>query len=191
MICKKPRLAVFASGTGSNFHAMLRDKDLKNHIVLLVSDCPGAKVIDIAKKYYIPTFVFNPKDYEHKAVYEQKIKEYIEQKEVDLMILAGYMRLIGETLLTPYEGRIVNVHPSYLPQFPGKDAVGQALRARVSKTGVTIHYVDSGIDTGPIIAQEEVSISPEDTLETLTRKIQKVEHRLYPKVIKQLMEAIG
>lgn len=185
---KKVKLAVFASGTGSNFHAMLKDKALRNHIALLISDRPGARAIEIAKRYEIPTFVFNPKDFKNKVAYENQIKQEIDSRKIDLLILAGYMRLIGKTLLSVYEGRIINIHPSYLPNFPGKDAIGQALRAEVDTTGVTIHYVDSGMDTGPIISQEEVLITKEDTLESLTRKIQAVEHRLYPKVIKQLME---
>src|SRR5690625_1557627 len=185
---KTVKLAVFASGTGSNFHAILKDKSLRKHIALLISDRPGARAIEIAKRYEIPTFVFNPKDFKNKIAYEEQIKQEIDSREIDLMILAGYMRLIGDTLLSVYEGKIINIHPSYLPNFPGKDAIGQALRAEVDTTGVTIHYVDSGMDTGPIISQEEVLITKEDTLESLTRKIQAVEHRLYPKVIKQLME---
>lgn len=118
------------------------------------------------------------------------IAEKLQDLEVEWIFLAGYMRLIGETLLSQYEGRIVNIHPSLLPDFPGKDAIGQAYRAGVSKTGVTIHYVDEGMDTGPIIAQEEIERLPEETEEQLKTRIQAVEHRLYPNVINQLMQNV-
>src|SRR5699024_5414623 len=98
------------------------------------------------------------------------------------------MRLIGPTLLNAYEGKIINIHPSLLPKFPGLDAIGQAYRAKVKKTGVTIHYVDEGMDTGPIIAQEDVPIFPEDSLEQLENRIHEVEHRLYPQVIQSLIK---
>jgi len=182
------KLAVFASGTGSNFLAMLEDEGIKDKIELLVSDKPDAKAIQTAKEYGISFFSFDPKDYENKAAYEREIKDLLQDKAINFIILAGYMRLIGHTLLSVYEGKIINVHPSDLPNFPGKDAIGQALRAKVKETGVTIHYVDAGMDTGPIIAQEKVAIQEEDSLETLMARIQDVEHRLYPKVIKQLME---
>ena len=185
---KRPKLAVFASGRGSNFEAMLKDEELREHIVLLVCDVPNAKVVDIANEYGVDSFVFEPKQYPNKASYEQEIQRQIEGKDVELIVLAGYMLIIGETLLIKYEGKIMNVHPSYLPAFPGKDAIGQAMRAKASSTGVTVHFVDSGIDTGPIIEQEKVDIDAKDTLQSLTEKIQRVEHRLYPKVIKQVME---
>lgn len=185
---QKVKIAVFASGTGTNFLAMLKDQDIKDSIELLVSDRPGARAIETAKEHNVATFVFDPKEYEKKSSYESLIKQEIKKLDIDLIILAGYMRLIGTTLLSAYEGRIINIHPSYLPEFPGLDAVGQALRAKVDRTGVTIHYVDSGMDTGPIISQQEIPISENDTLESLTAKIQGVEHKLYPKVIKQLME---
>ena len=97
------------------------------------------------------------------------------------------MRIVGKTILNIFEGQIVNIHPSLLPEFPGKDAIGQAFEAGVTKTGVTIHYIDEGIDTGPIIAQQELKILPEDTRETLQTRIQKIEHEIYPKIIQQLM----
>jgi phosphoribosylglycinamide formyltransferase 1 len=98
------------------------------------------------------------------------------------------MRLIGEVLLQSYEGRIVNIHPSYLPAFPGKDAVGQALEANVGETGVTVHYVDSGMDTGPIIEQVKIPVLPGDTREMLQERIQKAEHQLYPAIINKLLQ---
>ncbi|WP_339183861.1 phosphoribosylglycinamide formyltransferase [Oceanobacillus sp. FSL W7-1293] len=186
----KQRVSVFASGTGSNFDAMMLDEKIASSIVLLVCDKPGAAVIKKAQGYGVETLVAEPKRYASKQEYEKVIAEKLQDLEVEWIFLAGYMRLIGETLLSQYEGRIVNIHPSLLPDFPGKDAIGQAYRAGVSKTGVTIHYVDEGMDTGPIIAQEEIERLPEETEEQLKTRIQAVEHRLYPNVINQLMQNI-
>src|SRR5690625_7500656 len=143
-------IAVFASGTGSNFHAIVQDEHLRKNVKLLVCDQPGAKVIETAKKYHVPSFIFEVKDFPDKTAYEQRISEELRQKDINFIVLAGYMRIVGETLVATYEGKMINIHPSYLPDFPGKDAVGQAIRAKVKRTGVTIHYVDAGIDTGSI-----------------------------------------
>lgn len=186
----KQRVSVFASGTGSNFDAMMLDEKIASSIVLLVCDKPGAAVIQKAQGYGVETLIVEPKRYASKQEYENVIAEKLQGLEVEWIFLAGYMRLIGETLLSQYEGRIVNIHPSLLPDFPGKDAIGQAYRADVSKTGVTIHYVDEGMDTGPIIAQEEIERLPGETEEQLKTRIQAVEHRLYPNVINQLMQNV-
>ena len=136
-------------------------------------------------------FVFNARDYHSKADFEQEMVTLLHENEVEFIVLAGYMRLIGTTLLKEYKGRIVNIHPSLLPAFPGKDALGQALAAGVSTTGVTVHFVDEGMDTGPIIAQEEVTLQIEETTESLQEKIHEVEHRLYPSVLQKLLAQGG
>lgn len=184
------KIAVFASGNGSNFQVLLdavNKGDFQAEVSLLVCDCPGAFVIDRAEKAAVPLFVFNTKEFKDKAEYESQILALLKQRNVEWIILAGYMRLIGTTLLQAYEGKIVNIHPSLLPAFPGKDAVGQALEAGVKETGVTVHYVDAGMDTGEVIAQEAVEIIPSETRESLQAKIQKVEHKLYPTVVKTLL----
>ncbi|WP_156645603.1 phosphoribosylglycinamide formyltransferase [Lentibacillus sp. JNUCC-1] len=174
------RAAVFASGTGSNFQAIAACPDLACDVALLVCDRPGAGVIDLAKKLGVPAFVINRDDFVSKTDFEKAILRELEVYKIDWVFLAGYMRLIGSVLLDEWEGRIVNIHPSLLPAFPGKDGIGDAFRAGAAETGVTIHYVDSGMDTGEIIAQEKVPILPEDTEVTLKQRIQQVEHRLYP-----------
>lgn len=184
-------IAVFASGSGSNFEKLVAASRKQNwHIPIsvLICDKPGAKVIERAKRLGIPFYVFPPKEYEHKVAFEQDILEVLKRYHVSWIVLAGYMRLIGTTLLTAYPRKIVNLHPSLLPAFPGLDAIGQAYRHPVKVTGVTVHYVDEGLDTGPIIAQEAVKIEEKDTLETLTEKIHQVEHQLYPKVVYQLIQ---
>ncbi|WP_239256593.1 phosphoribosylglycinamide formyltransferase [Listeria ilorinensis] len=180
-------LAVFASGTGSNFQALVDDPAIFPAIKLLVCDKKTAAVIGRAEQAGIPVFVFAAKEYADKASFEQEILDELAYYSIDLCVLAGYMRLIGPTLLGAFQNRIVNLHPSLLPVFPGKDAIGQAYRAQVKETGVTAHFVDSGMDTGPVIAQEKIAIEKEDTMETLTEKIHRVEHRFYPAVVKQLM----
>ncbi|WHY86736.1 phosphoribosylglycinamide formyltransferase [Neobacillus novalis] len=183
-------IAVFASGSGSNFQAileMVQEGKLEANISLLVCDKQGAYVTERAKEAGIPAFVFCAKDYLSKADYEAEIAMLLKDNNVDLIVLAGYMRLIGSTLLKEYEGRIVNIHPSLLPAFPGKDAIGQALAAKANWSGVTIHFVDEGMDTGPIIVQERVRIAKNETHESLQRKIQVIEHKLYPEILQMLM----
>lgn len=183
------KIAVFASGSGSNFQAIIdavKENQLSCEVVMLVCDKPGAYCIERAEQAGVPTFVISPKDFASKAAYEQEILRELSANEVEFVILAGYMRLIGETLLSAFERRIINIHPSLLPAFPGKDAIGQAFNAKVKVTGVTIHYVDEGMDTGPIIAQQAVTVDEEDTRESLQVKIQAVEHSLYPSVIEKI-----
>ncbi|KGX90237.1 phosphoribosylglycinamide formyltransferase [Pontibacillus halophilus JSM 076056 = DSM 19796] len=184
-------IAVFGSGRGTNFDAIFKavnKGEITAKIGLVVSDKPDAPIVEKATEGQIPVFVFQAKNYESKAEYEAEILASLRHFEVDWVVLAGYMRLIGETLLRAYEGRIINLHPSYLPQFKGKDAVGQALAAGVSETGVTVHYVDAGMDTGPIIEQRRVSVEVEETHASLTAKIQAIEHDLYPAVIQTLVK---
>jgi phosphoribosylglycinamide formyltransferase 1 len=183
-------IAVFASGSGSNFQAIadaVQAKQLSANISLLICDNPGAYVIERARAAEVPLFVFNAKDYGNKADYEAEISLLLKNKNVDIIVLAGYMRLIGPTLLGEYQGRIINIHPSLLPEFPGKDAIGQALAAGVKWSGVTIHYVDEGMDTGPVIVRERVKIEDNETRESLQWKIQNVEHKLYPSILQMLL----
>ncbi|MFS1514214.1 phosphoribosylglycinamide formyltransferase [Chengkuizengella sp. SCS-71B] len=185
------RIAVFASGSGSNFQAILdhvNQQKLDIHIELLVCDRPGAKVIERAEKAGIPVFVFRPKDYISREMYEQEIVNELQKKQIDLIVLAGYMRLVTDTLVKPYYGKMINIHPSLLPAFTGLDAIGQAYKYGVKVTGVTVHFVDNGMDTGPIIKQEPVDIHEKDTIEELEQNIHKVEHLIYPEVIELIAE---
>lgn len=185
---EKIKAAVFASGSGSNFQVIVDDQDLPCEIALLVCDQKDAYVIERAKAAGVEVFTFEAKAYPSKQAYEEEIVELLREKEITWIFFAGYMRLAGETLLQAYEGRIVNIHPSLLPAFPGKDAIGQAFRASVPETGVTIHFVDEGMDTGPVIEQTAVPVLPDDTIETLAQRIHQAEHKLYPKVIKELLQ---
>jgi phosphoribosylglycinamide formyltransferase-1 len=187
-------IAVFASGSGSNFQAIIdaiQEGKLDVKVSLLVCDQPNAFVIERAKNAGIPSFVFQAKQYSGKEEYEKEIILELKKRDIEFVVLAGYMRLIGSVLLNEYQGRIVNIHPSLLPAFPGKDATGQAIRAGVKSSGVTIHYVDEGMDTGPIIAQESVAIEDNETSESLQTKIHAIEHKLYPAVLQALIAEGG
>lgn len=181
-------IAVFASGSGSNFEALVQKarEDEVYHVELLVCDQPEASVVDKAKRLGIEVFAFRAKDYPNKATFEAAILQKLHAKSIKWCVLAGYMRLVGPTLLKAYEGKILNIHPSLLPAFPGKDAIGQALEANVRVTGVTVHFVDEGMDTGPIVEQAPVKV--EGDRANLQRAIQQVEHELYPAVVKQCIK---
>jgi phosphoribosylglycinamide formyltransferase 1 len=185
------RIAVFASGSGSNFQALvgaIRDRGINASIELVVCDKPSAYVLERAKHFNIETYTFRPKDYPSREAYEQEIVAKLEQMGIDLIVLAGYMRIITNVLVEPYYGRMINIHPSLLPVFPGINGIGQALEYGVKITGVTVHFVDGGMDTGPIIAQHAVEVQDDDTEETLGARIHKVEHELLPKVVGWIAE---
>ena len=186
-------IAIFASGTGSNFlaiHNAIKQKELNCNLALVVSDRPKSKAIENATLRNLNTFSFTPKNYNDKEAYELDILTKLEEHNIDLIVLAGYMRLIGPTILNKFENRILNIHPSLLPLYKGKDAVGQALLDNAKETGVTVHYVDSGMDTGNVIMQESLEIYPNETRESLETRIHKIEHKLYVKVIKKVIEEL-
>ena len=188
------KIAIFASGNGSNFQVLaeaVAEGALNASIEWLICDQPDAYCIERAKQWNIPVFSFQPRDYPTKEDFEKEILRHLQMKEVDLLVLAGYMRLIGPVLLTAYPNQIINIHPSLLPSFPGKNAVLQAIEAGVRITGVTVHYVDQGMDTGPIIVQRAIPIEKGENAEDLHKKIQQVEHDLYPRIIEQICSEQG
>ncbi|GAE92329.1 phosphoribosylglycinamide formyltransferase [Gracilibacillus boraciitolerans JCM 21714] len=188
------KIAIFASGTGSNYDAIVeatKNGRLDAVVALLVCDKPNAKVVEKANENGTPTFVFDPKQYRNKQMFEAKLVEVLQEETIDWIVLAGYMRLIGDTLLQPFEGKIINIHPSLLPSFPGLDAIGQAFEAGVKVSGVTIHYVDEGMDTGKIIAQQAVNLNENMTRAELQKAIQQVEHKLYPATLQKLITRGG
>ena len=184
------RLAIFASGTGSNFVAIAKACEsgvLDARVAVMVCDKPGAPVIDRAREMDIETFVFSPNDYAGKAAYEAEIVRLLDSLKVDLVCLAGYMRLIGPTLLERYGGRIINIHPSLLPAFKGAHAVEDAVAYGVKVYGITIHWVDETLDGGRIIAQEAFPYEGCDPDE-VHRIGQKIEHRLYVETINKILK---
>lgn len=181
-------IAVFASGSGSNFQAIaeaIEQQEIHAKIELVITDKPDAYVIKRAESKGIPVFVVRPKEYASKEAYEMEILTVLREKKVEWLVLAGYMRLIGATLLSAYPSKIVNIHPSLLPSFPGKDAIGQAMSHGVKVTGVTVHYVDEGMDTGSIIMQKAVEVI-EGNVEKTEAAIHAVEHDVYKKSLQLL-----
>ncbi|CAM3665671.1 phosphoribosylglycinamide formyltransferase [Cohnella lubricantis] len=185
------RVAVFASGSGSNFQALaeaVRDGGIPAEIALLVCDKPAAPVVRRAETLGVPTYLFDPKSYASREAYEEEIVGRLREEGVELIVLAGYMRIITDVLVKPYDGRMINVHPSLLPAFPGMRAVRQALEHGVKVAGATVHFVDGGLDSGPILAQKAVEIRGDDTEETLTARIHAIEHELLPQAVRWIAE---
>lgn len=181
------RIAVFASGSGSNLQAILdaidREEIKGGRVELVISDREDAYALERARSRSIPTRVFKPKDYANREAMDRDIVEYLNKYRIDLVVLAGYMRLLTPYFVSAYKDRILNIHPALLPAFPGAHGVRDALEYGVKVSGCTIHLVDEGVDTGPIILQEAVPVYPQDTEKTLHQRIQILEHRLYPRVI--------
>lgn len=186
---KKTRLAVFASGSGSNYEAIVeacRDGRIDAEVVLLVCDKPGAKVLERAKRYGTESYAFTPKDFESREAYESVIADMLDERGVDFVCLAGYMRIVGKVLLSRYEQRIVNIHPSLLPSFKGAHAIQDAVDYGVKIFGVTTHFVDETLDGGRIIDQGAIVYEGND-IEELTNLIHNIEHKLYVKTINKLI----
>ena len=186
----KHKIAVFASGYGSNFEVIAQAAkagEIPAEVVLLVCDKAEARACQIAEQMNIPMFVFSAKEYASKAEYEAAIVERCKQAEVELICLAGYMRIVGETLLNAYNGLIINLHPALLPSFKGAKAIEQAFEYGVKIFGATIHYVDESLDGGKIIAQRAVEYDG-DSLEEITAMVHNVEHQLYIETIKKILD---
>lgn len=184
-------IAVLVSGRGSNLEAMIKaEKDgfLKAKISIVISDNPKAKALDKAKEHKIPCRVLDPTLFESKVEFNQNLINLFRQYRVQLVVLAGYMRLLTPSVIEAFPNQIINIHPSLLPAFPGLDAQKQALNYGVKYSGCTVHFVDGGMDTGSIIAQRVVPVYDTDNLEELTNRILKEEHSLYPQVINWLAE---
>lgn len=186
---KKTKLAVFASGSGSNYEAIVeacRDGRIDAEVVLLVCDKPGAKVLERAKRYGTESYAFTPKDFESREAYESVIADMLDERGVDFVCLAGYMRIVGKVLLSRYEQRIVNIHPSLLPSFKGAHAIQDAVDYGVKIFGVTTHFVDETLDGGRIIDQGAIVYEGSD-IDELTNLIHNIEHKLYVKTINKLI----
>ena len=183
-------IAVFASGRGTNFGAIIRavkKGKIRANLSLLVCDNPKAGAIGRAKRTGIKVALVKREDFANKEDFEAKIIAHLEENKIDLIVLAGFMRLLTPEFVGKYAGRILNIHPALLPSFKGTEAIKDAFDYGVKVTGVTVHFVDEKMDNGPIILQKAVEIQ-EDTLESLERKIHKIEHHLYPEAIRLYVE---
>ena len=185
------RIGVLASGRGSNFQSIINEiasQRLKAEIVLLITDNPSAFAIERAKKHIIEYLVILPKEYRSRDDYFVKIAEELKKRNVGLVVLAGFMRIIGKSLINAFPNKIMNIHPALLPSFPGLHGQRQALEYGVKISGCTVHFVDEGMDTGPIIIQAAVPVLQNDTEETLSERILRYEHNIYPEAIRLFSE---
>ncbi len=183
---EKIKLAVLASGRGTNLQALIdafRGGDKNVEIVLVLSDNPGAKALERAKKHDIPTCVVERKNFGSRAEFDDALADAIQKSGAKLVALAGFMRILSGRFLSRFPDRVINIHPALLPSFPGLDAQKQALEHGVKITGATVHFVDEGVDTGPIILQAAVPVAKDDTVESLSARILEQEHIIYPEAI--------
>jgi phosphoribosylglycinamide formyltransferase 1 len=179
-------IAVMASGTGSNFENLVersRAGSLPVDVRLLITDVPMCGAHQKAQRFGIPVAVVPREEFPRKTLMEEEIRRALASSDVELVVLAGYMRLVGRELVSEWRGRMINLHPSLLPAFPGLDAVGQALEAGVKVTGVTVHVVDEGLDTGPIVAQRAFEVPEGASREEVEATLHAVEHELLPCVV--------
>lgn len=189
----KIRLGILGSGKGSNFRAILeaiQAGEIDAEVAVVLSDVPGAGILQYAAEAGLRAEeIVEPKFRTRLSPeVEEGLVRTLKEAGVDLVVLAGYMRMVKSTTLDAFPRRVINIHPSLLPKFPGLEAWKQALEAGESVTGCTVHYVDSGMDTGEIIAQESVPVLPDDTAASLHARIQVAEHHLYPAIVKRFAD---
>ncbi len=180
------KFAVLASGYGSNLQAIInaiKKKKIKADLKLVISDKPNAYALKRAQRAGIQTVFINPKGFADRNKFDKEILKYLKQEKIDFVVLAGYMRILGSHFVKKYSNKILNVHPALLPSFKGAHGIRDAYNYGAKVTGVTIHFVNEDVDMGPVMAQESIAITSKDTLETLEKKIHRVEHRLLPKMI--------
>ncbi len=179
------RVAVLASGTGSNLQAILDSVHGRGvaDVVAVASDKPDARALERAASAGIATRVFERSTYEDRHARDEAIGDWLEQVGVELVVLAGYMQLLSPEFLARFPNQVINVHPALLPSFPGLDAIGQAFRHGVRISGVTVHFVDAGVDTGPIILQEPIELTYTRPIAEFTEQVHEVEHRLLPEAV--------
>ena len=185
-----PKLGVLISGKGTNLQSLIDHISnglLQAEIAVVISNMPDAPGLTRAHKAKIPTVVVSHEIYENRKVYDRELLDQLKRFEVEWVALAGFMRILGTEFLAHYNNRVLNIHPSLLPKYPGLLAIQKACNNSEAFTGVTVHYVNEGVDAGKIILQEKVPIDPKDSLDSLKEKIHKVEHQIYPKAIQKVL----
>lgn len=182
------RVAVLASGVGTNLQVLLDNPSVGRSISLVVSDRPQARALERARGAGVQTVVVEPSGFDDRDSYDEALATLLVDEEINIVVLAGFMRVLGPRFISLFENRIVNVHPSLLPAFPGGRAVAEALEWGVKLTGVTVHFVDEQVDHGPVIAQESLPVLPDDDWDSLEQRVHEVEHRLLPMVVRAMIE---
>ena len=177
-------IGVLVSGTGTNLQALL---DAGLPVVAVASNNRGARALERARRAGVPTAVFALDEFEDRRARDEAMADWLEEQGVELVVCAGYMHLLEPVFLDRFDGRVVNVHPAPLPDFPGAHPLEDLLAAGAPETAATVHYVDEGVDTGPVIAAERVPVLEGDTVDSLRARVQAVEHRLLPQVVGELI----
>jgi phosphoribosylglycinamide formyltransferase-1 len=180
------RVAVLVSGSGTNLQVLLDDPAIRPHIALVVSDRPGVRALERATAAGIETVVIAPGS--DRRALSAAVADALTRRGIDGIVSAGYMRVLGPPVVDRWRDRWLNLHPALLPSFPGIHAVADALAAGVKVTGVTVHLVDAGVDTGPIVLQEAIAIRPDDDWDSLEVRVHEVEHRLLPRAVRALLQ---
>ena len=183
------RVGVLASGSGSNFSALTEAQNVEGspaRVELLICNVPGAKVLERAQKAGVEAVLLDHKSHSSRETFDEAVAQTIIDRKIELICLAGYMRLVTPAFLRRFPGKVINIHPALLPAFPGMHGVRQAIAAGVKVAGCTVHFVDEGTDTGPIIAQAAVPVLPSDDEASLAQRIHAEEHRLYPAVVRAI-----
>jgi phosphoribosylglycinamide formyltransferase 1 len=182
------RIAVLASGKGTNLQALLDDPRVGPHVDLVVSDRVDAPALDRARAHEIEAVHLDPRDFPTRAAHDEALATLLRDRATDVVVLAGYMRILGPEVVEAFSGQMLNVHPSLLPAFPGIRAIAEAVEYGVRVTGVTVHLVDEQLDHGPVVFQETVEVHPDDTAESLEERVHEVEHRLLPAAVEALLQ---
>jgi phosphoribosylglycinamide formyltransferase-1 len=180
------RIAVLVSGSGTNLQALLDDPAIRPHIALVLSDRSGVQALDRASGAAIETLVIEPAG--DRASLSAAVADALLERGIDVIVSAGYMRVLSSPVVERWRDRWLNVHPALLPSFPGIHAVADALAAGVKVTGVTVHLVDAGVDTGPVVLQEPIEIRPDDDWDSLEARVHEVEHRLLSRAVRALLD---
>jgi phosphoribosylglycinamide formyltransferase 1 len=182
------RIAVLVSGSGTNLQALLDDPKIRPSLVLVLSDRPAVRALERATQAGVATSVVEPEGFAEREDFDAAVIDALQAHDVDVLVSAGYMRLLGKRVLEVFDGRWLNVHPALLPSFPGMHGVRDAVAHGVKVTGVTVHLVDEGVDTGPIVLQEAIEVRDDDDWNSLEARVHAVEHRLLPAAVRALLE---
>ena len=183
------RLVILLSGSGTIFEAIVKaieEKRLDASIIAVISDNPNAYGLIRAHEHHLTTTVINPKQYADKNDFQTALKEYLITLNPDLIVLSGFMRILSTDIVRAFPRRIINIHPALLPKYPGLHTHERVLQAGDQEHGTTVHFVDEGLDTGPIIAQKKLRVLPDDTPASLQQRVKALEQELYPEVLQQL-----